>query len=117
MTRIEQTRYKHQSKEQGNEETEVEARGYKNVFPSSSFLREYVSLEGCELHHTRLAQRYKGLTLISDEPHHKVLVHLPLLVTFNLEARIHNQLEALEVTTILGHTSTTQGSQEHHYAV
>ena len=38
----------------------------------------------------RPTQRHKGLTLFSDEPHHKGLVHLPLSVTFNLEAHIHN---------------------------
>ena len=87
------------SKGLGNEETEVEARGDKDVLPSSSFLREYVLLKGCELHHTRFAQRHKGLTLFSGEPRHKGLVHLPLLKSFEaesgaftkcLEAHTHN---------------------------
>ena len=75
----------------------MEARGYKDVFPSSSFLGVYVLLEGCELHHTRLAQRHKGLTLFSGEPHHKGLVHLPLL-----------EGESGAFTMSLGHTPTTE---------
>ena len=37
---------KNEREERGNRR---EARGDKDVFPSSSLLREYVSLEGCEL--------------------------------------------------------------------
>ena len=89
-----------QSKELRKEETELEARGDKDVIPSSSFLGEYISLEGCELHHTRLAQRHKGLTLFSDEPRHKGLVHLPLLESFEAKSGAF--------TMSLGHTPTTE---------
>ena len=89
----------------------MEARGDKDVFPSSSLLREYISLEGCEHHHTRFAQHHKGLTLFSDELRHKGLVHLPLLESFKaesyaftmgFEAHTHNQIG---------------GSQTHHESV
>ena len=45
--------------------TDREARGDKDVFPSSSFLGEYVSLEGCEF---QTQDATNGLTLFSDEP-------------------------------------------------
>ena len=89
----------------------MEARGDKDVFPSSSLLREYVSLEGCKLHLARLTQLHTCLTLFSDELHHKGLVHLPLLeslkaesgaFTIELEAHTHNQIG---------------GSQTHHKSV
>ena len=42
-----------------------------------SLLREVrLRLEGCGT--TKVYQRHKGLTLFSDEPRHKGLVHLPL---------------------------------------
>ena len=84
----------------------MEARGDKDVFPSSSLLREYVSLEGCELHHTMFAQRHKGLTLFSDELRHKGLVHLPLLESFKAESG--------GFTMGLRHTPTTKlGALKH----
>ena len=43
----------------------MKARGDKDVFPSSSFLGEYVSLEGCEF---QTQDATNGLTLFSDEP-------------------------------------------------
>ena len=46
----------------------MKARGDKDVFPSSSFLGEYVSLEGCEF---QTQDATNGLTLFSDEPHTK----------------------------------------------
>jgi len=46
----------------------MKARGDKDVFPSSSFLGEYVSLEGCEL---QTQDATKGFTLFSDEPRTK----------------------------------------------
>ena len=85
----------------------TEARGDDDVFPSSSFLREYVPLEGCELHNTMLAQRHKVLTLFSDEPHR------------NLKERIRNSIGGSRGHHKLGahiHHSIG-GSQEHHYAV
>ena len=54
----------------------------------------------------RPTQRHKGLTLFSDEPHHKGLVHLPLS-SISRHAST-TQLEALEVTKNLGHASTNQ---------
>ena len=84
----------------------MEARRDKDVLPSSSLLREYVSLEGCELHHTWFAQRHKGLTLFSDELRHKGLVHLPLLESFKAESHA--------LTTSLRHTPTTKlGALKH----
>ena len=64
----------------------MEAREDKDVFPSASLLREYVSLEGCELHLARLTQRHTGLTLLSNELLHKGLVHLPLLESLKAES-------------------------------
>ena len=55
------------SKSSGIEITE--ARGDDDVFPSSSFLGEYVSLEGCEF---QTQDATNGLTLFSDEPSPKV---------------------------------------------
>ena len=60
----------------------MEERGDEDLFLSSSLLKEYVSLEGCELYHTRLAQCHKG----PDELRHKGLVHLPLLESFKAES-------------------------------
>ena len=40
----------------------TEARGDEDVFPSSSLLREYVSLEGCEL-------ATRGLLKMPQRPH------------------------------------------------
>ena len=48
--------------------TDREARGDKDVFLSSSFLGEYVSLEGCEF---QTQDATDGLTLFSDEPRTK----------------------------------------------
>jgi len=48
--------------------TDRKARGDKDVFPSSSFLGEYVSLEGCEF---QTQDATNGLTLFSDEPRTK----------------------------------------------
>ena len=84
----------------------MEARGDEDVFPSSSFLGEYVSLEGCELHRARLDQGHTGLTLFSDEPCHKGLVHLPLLESFKEESGAF--------TMSLRHTPTTKlGALKH----
>ena len=60
MTRIHLARYKQLSKELRKEETEVEAHGDEDVFPSSSLVKEYVSLEGCEIHHTGLLNATKA---------------------------------------------------------
>ena len=89
----------------------MEARGDNDVFLSSSLLREYVSLEGCELHLARFTQRHTGLTLFSDELCHKGLVHLPLLESFKAESGAF--------TMSLGHTPTTElgDSQTHHESV
>ena len=70
------------SKSSGIEITE--ARGDEDVFPSSSLLREYVSLERCEP--TQRFNNHKGFTFFSDEPHHKGLVHLPLSESFKVES-------------------------------
>ena len=78
----------------------MEARGGKDVFPSSSFLGEYVSLEGCEFHHTRLSQRHTCLNLFSGELHHNGLVHRPLLESFEAESGAF--------TKSLGHPPTTE---------
>ena len=84
----------------------MEARGDKDVFPRSSLLREYVSLEGCELHLARLAQRHIGLTLFFDELLHKGLVHLQLLESFKAESGT--------LTTSLRHIPTTKlGALKH----
>ena len=93
----------------------MEARGDEDVFPSSSLLREYVSLEGCELHHTRLAQRHEGLTLFSDEPHHGGSVHLPLLESFKAESGVFTMGLRQTPTTELGAPKhTTNVLQETH---
>jgi hypothetical protein len=63
----------------------VKARGDTDVFPISSFLGEYVSLERCEP--TQWFNSHKGFTFFSDEPHHKGLVHLQLSETFKAEYR------------------------------
>ena len=82
------------------------ARRDEDVFLSSSLLREYVSLEGCELHLARLTQRHTCLTLFSDELRHKGLVHLPLLESFKAESSA--------LTTSLRHTPTTElGALKH----
>ena len=78
----------------------MEAHGDEDVFPSSSLLREYVSLEGCEFHLARITQRHTGLTLFSDELHHVGLVHLPLLESFEAESDAF--------TMGLRHTPTTK---------
>ena len=84
----------------------MEARGDKDVFLSSSFLGEFVSLEGCELHLARLAQCYTCLTLFSDELRHKGLVHLSLLESFKAESGA--------LTKSLRHTPTTElGAPKH----
>ena len=84
----------------------MEARVDEDVFPSSSLVKEYVSLEGCELHHARLTQRHTSLTLFSDELRHKGLVHLPLFESFKAESGAF--------TTILRHTATTElGALKH----
>ena len=59
----------------------TEAREDEDVFPSSSFLGEYVSLERCEAPQRSISTPQR-LTLFSDEPHHKGLVHLPLSESF-----------------------------------
>ena len=84
----------------------MEARRDEDVFPSSSLLREYVSLEGCEIHLARLTQRHAGLTLFSYELRHKGLVHLPLLQSLKPESDAF--------TTSLRHTPTTElGAVKH----
>ena len=84
----------------------MEARGDKDVFPSSSLLREYASLEWCELHLARLTKRHTGLTLLSDELLHKGLVQLPLLESFEAESGAF--------TMSLSHTPTTKlGALKH----
>ena len=100
----------------------MEACGDKDVFPSSSLLREYISLEGCELHLARLTQRHTGLTLFSDELRHEGLVHLPLLESFEAESSAFTmslrytpitKLGALKYTTNLlqqQHTSKNQSN-------
>ena len=80
--------------------------GDEDVFPSSSLLREYVSLEGCELHLARIAQHHTGLTLFSDELRHKGIVLLPLLESFEAETGAF--------TMGLRHTPTTKlGALKH----
>ena len=64
----------------------MKARGDTDVFPSSSFLGEYFSLERCELPRRSKLNRHKGVTFFSDEPHHKGLVHLQLSETFKAES-------------------------------
>ena len=66
-----------------NQSGSTRRRGCISVF---SLLREYVSLEGYELHLARLTQRHTCLTLFSDELHHVGLVHLPLLESFEAES-------------------------------
>ena len=84
----------------------MEARGDKDVFLSSSLLREYVSLEGCELHLARLIERNTCLTLFSDELCHKRPSSpstIGIRCLYNeLEAHTHNQIG---------------GSQTHHESV
>ena len=63
----------------------MKAHGDTDVFPSSSFLGEYVSLERCEP--TQWFNNHKDFTFFSDEPHHKGLVHLPLSESFEAEIR------------------------------
>ena len=65
----------------------MEARGDKDVFPSSSFLGEYVSLERCQPPQHIGSTVTTGFTFFSDEPHHKGLVHLPLSESFEAEIR------------------------------
>ena len=62
----------------------MKERGDKDVFPGSSLLGEYVSLEMCEP--TQWLNSHKGFTFFSDEPHHKGLVHLQLSETFKAES-------------------------------
>ena len=99
----------------------MEARGDEDVFSSSSLLREYVSLEGCEIHLARLTQRHTGLTLFSDELRHKGLVHLPLLESFKAESGAFTmglrhtpttKLRALKHTTNLLQQQHTSKNQE-----
>ena len=79
----------------------MEAHRDKDVFPSSSsMLREYVSLEGCELYLARLTQRHTGLTIFYDELRHKGLVHLSLMESFKAESGA--------LTISLRHTPTTK---------
>ena len=56
-------------------------------------------MERCELAQSSKLNRHKGVTLFSDEPHHKGLVHLPLSETFEAESGAFT-------TTIWGTTHT-----------
>ena len=62
----------------------MKAHGETDVIPSSSLLREYVSLERCEAPQ-RSNSTPQRLTLFSDKPHHKGLDHLPLSDSFKAE--------------------------------
>ena len=62
-----------------------QTRGDKDVFPSSSFLGEYVSLERCEAPQRSISTPQR-LTLFYDEPHHKGLIHLSLSESFKAES-------------------------------
>ena len=94
----------------------MKACGDTDVFPSSSSLGEYVSLERCEP--TQWFNNHKGFTFFSDEPHHKGLVHLPLSESF--EAEIRSPSTMIQGTTHNGiggsrtATSDHQGSQPPH---
>ena len=94
----------------------TEARGDEDVFPSSSLLREYVSLERCEP--TQWFNNHKGFTFFSDEPHHKGLVHLPLSNPSRRKSGAFQQRSGAQPTTGLGAPEqlqvTTQGSQPPH---
>ena len=94
----------------------MEARGDKDVFPSSSLLREYVLLEGCELHLSRLTQCHTCLTLFSDELRHEGLVHLPLLESFEAESGAFTKGPRNTPTTKLGalkHTMKSVTNNQH----
>ena len=89
----------------------MKARGDTDVFPSSSFLGEYVSLERCELAQSSKLNRHKGVTLFSDEPHHKGLVHLPLSESF--EAEIRSLSTTIRGTTHNGIGGSRQATSDH----
>ena len=69
-------------------------------------------------HHKGRSQRHKGFTFFSDEPNHKVLVHLPLSESFEAESGAFTT--TIRVTTHNGiggsrtATSDHQGSQPPH---
>ena len=90
----------------------MKARGDKDVFPSSSFLGEYVSLERCELpQRSKLNHHKGGCTLFSDEPHHKGLVHLPLSVF--LRGGIRSLSTTIRGTTHNGIGGSRTASSDH----
>ena len=87
----------------------MKAHGDAGLFPSSSFLGEYVSLGGVS-YHKGLLNSHKGFTFFSDEPHHKGLVHLPLSGSFEVEAGAFT-------TTIWGTTHKGLGAPKQQISV